>query len=386
MTRFVIFVFCFFSIASAATPPVDISLLVADLKYNENQGVKICEIQQGCMSMFKGYDYIYDGEGLIGENLAQLLSQFGSTFWFVNPEINYAPMKKRFQANGWNMAVNTQELLRNPQFLNNAAMSVQNPNNILDYHAIVYMRPANIPDLDSFRRNYPGIVIFDVANMNYWKDKYKMSTLFLDHPSLEMVKPKWGLYPKKYSKELVARIQEEIGSDLLVIKPRSTAEGKGVIIVERGNLDATLKLIFNSKNTKIPDRGYSYWNFDRSSFFLVEEYVPSDPIRVAEFDNRLFNCTMRVVFALIYHEQAVQLHFLGEYWIIPDLSEDQKGSLNDKNKASMIHPHICAIDPETRLKAKRLLVKPLLMMYKRMLNLDEETIEDGIDEAIVTGL
>ncbi len=388
MKKIIFFFVSLFSIASAETPPVDISFLVADLKYNEEQGVKICEIQQACISLFKGYDYIYKGDGLIAENFADVMSQFGNSFWFVSNEINYQPMKQKLLSHGWNAMFNRNLLFKNADFLKIASQPVYEPHNLLSYPAIVYMRPSSISNFDEFSHTYPGVVVIDRASVDYWKNKYKMSTLFLHHPDLEKVKPKWGLYPKKYNKALVEKIQKEINSETLVIKPKSNAEGRGVIIVGKDKLGETLKAIFTPQNQALKnlDAGYSYWYYDKSDTFLVEEFVSSDPIPVPEFDNRLFNCTMRVVFALIYHEKALQLHFLGEYWIVPNKSVDQKGTLNDKNKASMEHPHITAIDPQTRFKVKELLTKPFLLMYKRMLKFDEASLEEGIDSALVTGL
>lgn len=383
-----VFLLFFISAISAETPPVDISFLVADLKYNEAQGPKICEIQHACISMFKGYDYIYKGEGLIGDNFAKVLAPFGVNLWFVSSDINYLPMKKKFLSHGWHASTTKSALYKNPTFAKIASEKVDNPFNISSYKGIVYTRPSIINNFDEVVQTYPGIVFIDRANRNFWKDKYKMSTLFLHHPALENVRPRWGLYPKVYSKALIDQINAEINSDRLVIKPVGAAEGKGVIVLDKRNLDATLKAIFVHSESLIrsSDRGYSHWYWDKADSFLVEEYVPSDPIQVANFQNRFFNCTMRVVFALIYHEKEVQLHYLGEYWIVPDKSIDDKGSLNEKNKASMVHPHICAIDPVTRKKVKELLAKPLLLMYKRMLNLKESTLDQGIDSAIITGL
>lgn len=382
------FFFLFFSVVYAG-PPADISFLVADLKYSEEQGVKICEIQQACLSLFKGYDYIYEGEGLIGINFCELIQQFHKPLWYLYYHVNYTPLKKRLVQYGWREKLDLESLCSDYTLNKIGGIPPADPHNIDDYQGIVYLRPKKIDNLPDFKNKYPGILLIDLANMEYFSDKFKMSKLFLNYPDLEEVKPKWNLYPKEYTPDLAQLISQELGGKIFVIKPRGAAEGRGVIVVKKNDLDKTLRLILTGdKNTLLenPDKGYSYWANEPSDTFIVEEFIQSDPIKVPFFDNRSFNCTMRVVFVLMYHQRAFQLHFLGEYWIVPDLSLDQEGSLNAKHKASMVHPHITPVDPGTRRRVKEMLSRPLLLMYKRMLGFDDADLEEGVEEALVTGL
>src|SRR5690242_6721459 len=48
-------------------PSADISILVADVKYNPEQGVKICEIQTASSSSLCAYDFLQGGHGVIAQ-------------------------------------------------------------------------------------------------------------------------------------------------------------------------------------------------------------------------------------------------------------------------------------------------------------------------------
>ena len=93
------------------------------------------------------------------------------------------------------------------------------------------------------------------------------------------IKPKWGLYQKKYRSDLAGEIQREISGDLFVIKPLHLCLGKGVIITSKENLDSTLQTILLPENRNLllknPDRGYKYWSFNHDDSFLVEAFIES---------------------------------------------------------------------------------------------------------------
>ncbi|MDB2613714.1 hypothetical protein N9Y92_00980 [Chlamydiales bacterium] len=82
----------FIGVLSADIPPADISIFMLEIKYNEKQGVKICEIQPASLSMFGGFDHVYEKNGLIGKNISTLLSQFGNSFWVVKSDIVFNPL------------------------------------------------------------------------------------------------------------------------------------------------------------------------------------------------------------------------------------------------------------------------------------------------------
>lgn len=365
MKRFILLLFCR---ALWSAPAADISFFLADVKYNAKQGAKICEVQQGNISLFKGFDFIFQRKGVIGERLAELLSQYHSNFWFLENGITYSPMREHLIHHKWKASPCLLDLYLDPQF----KKPVADPDDLKNYHAVVYGRLFSEEAVGDFQKNCPGALLMDAANTAYLLDKYKMSQLFVGDGRLEKVKPKWKLYPKRYNKQLAQQIIEEIGSDLLVIKPKSSSEGKGVIIIPKEQLDTTLKKItFDSKSLKgVEDRGYKFWEFDHSDSFLVEEYIPSDPIYPEHLGKKPFNATMRVVFVLVYHQRQVHLHYLGAYWIIPEKSIDEEGTLHERSKAYVLGTsYYCDVAKDTLEIVENQLREPLILMYKRMLNL-----------------
>lgn len=348
--------------------PADISFFLADVKVNERQGAKICEVQQGNISLFKGFDFIFQRKGVIGERICLALSKYHNTFWFVDSALNYYSMKEHFIANKWLTSPTLPDLYKNPDFLKHASSRVVDPHDIGQYSAVVYARLFS--DVEEFRRRYPGVLLMDAANTPYLLDKYKMSSLFLGDEKLEKVKPKWKLYDKKYTPQLAPQIIKDIGSDLLVIKPRSSAEGKGVVIVPKEQLDATLKKIMFDRRSRETDRGYKFWQTDHSDTFLVEEYVPSDPIYPEHLGKKPFNATLRIVFLLALHKGQVELNYLGAYWIIPEKSIDEEGTLHEKSKAYVLGTsYYCDVAKETLAKVEEQLREPLMLMYRRMLQM-----------------
>src|SRR5260221_13433107 len=74
---------CFFNIVYTKEYPVDLCLMVADLKYNAQQGVKICEIQQAALSLFNGDAFRILQEESIYRELAQVLALYNNNGWIV---------------------------------------------------------------------------------------------------------------------------------------------------------------------------------------------------------------------------------------------------------------------------------------------------------------
>ncbi|MEI8364905.1 MAG: hypothetical protein WCF65_00670 [Parachlamydiaceae bacterium] len=371
---------------AASILPADISLFMIELKYEENEGVKICEIQPLSQSSFEGCDYVYQQKDIVGLRVCQFLSQFGKSFWFVKPHIAHEKMGKLFSAQGWKPFPSLKNLYQSKKFLQLARKPVCDPTNISSYHAILFMRLSEIGDLRNGYSMLSGVLLIDRASVNSMTDKYTQSLLFTGHPVLENIKPKWGLFPKKYSEQLVAEIKNKIDSDMLVIKPLTAIRGRGVIIINNSDLDTTLQSILN-KNiglTENPDRGYSYWANDSSTSFLVEEFIKTTPVPVPTLDNQSYDVTMRLAVALVYHQNSIYLHFLGDYCNLSDTPIDDDGSLNDKHKTSLRMPQTILIQPAARKEIQELLSKPLVMMYKCMLGFDVAHIEEGVESAVIT--
>lgn len=346
----------------------DISYLVADLKYNDQQGVQICEIQTGRASRFIGFDYIYGGEGLIVRNLAEVLKMYHHRGWFLKNDIR-DPLATKFLGDiGWKGFESIDELVNDPEFQSIATLENTNAVSISDFGGILFTRQSSLSPISQFKSQYPNVLIIDESTAGYCGDKLSTSLLF-NEAELRRYKPEWNLYPKEYSHDLCSIIMEEIGSEYLVIKPRRAAKGYGVIICSSKDLDNTLDYILNGGEELLedPDPSYRYWAYDQSYSFIVEAYAPSNPTPVEHLDNRLFDPTMRVVYVLVHSDHTIRLHHLGSYWKLPEMSLDQEGCLNDIHKSCGNIPFFSEVDPETDEKVQNQMRECYSRLYELML-------------------
>ena len=367
-------------------PDVDITLLMVELKYDDQQGIKICEIQPVCFSSFLGCDYVYKRNGVIGRSITQYLSQFGHSFWFMNPDVSHIKVRKQFFKQGWKPFSTLEVLSSIKEIQKNGSKTIQDRSNLLDYHAIIYPKYRKRSNFKNVESKFSALVFIDKAFIPYLYDKYSQSLLFKGNPILEQAKPKWILCSKKSSHELFDEITTSIESDLFVIKPKESNQGKGVIIVSKNDLEKTLKIIVDQdKNLKNNhDRGFNYWATDSSQTFLVEQFIETSPLIIEEMENRPFDVTFRLAVAFVYHKNALHLHFLGHYCDLPDIPLDSAGSLNDKHRTSLSISKTIKTPAAIKDKIYAQLKVPLLLMYKRVLGFALSNLEEGIEEAIVT--
>ena len=259
--------------------PVDITFLIADLKYNEKQGIKICEIQPGSLSVFNGYDYIKDGYGLVPKMFCNFTKQFQKLGWYIFHDVSDNKFKDILLEKGWTTEESLETLLRNPFFLSIARMPVHDPYNLLDYHGILWARQWKSMPMEDFRYYFPGVILIDGAVFPYKGDKFKMGQLLAADERLKKIKPQWSAYPKLFSEELIKQILQDIPSNILVIKPMKSTRGNGIIIIQREDLEPTLKYILTEDSDNLennPDPSYNHWGHDPCKGFIVEEFVESE--------------------------------------------------------------------------------------------------------------
>ncbi len=346
--------------------PADLSYMVADLKYSQEHGVKICEIQHGILSTFVGDIFLHGENGTICPNIAKTLAEFPVQKWCISGQIAFPPLHKElYSSSDWKMEQTLSELLQDEEFVKQATRIPSDPHDISSYYGIIYTRPSSF-SYDEFHDKYPSILTMDAPTHAYWKDKYLMSRLFRGKEELETIKPEWGLFPKKYSPDLTAQIKQEIPADAYVIKPRSAFLGHGVIIVTSDELDSTLSYILNrsQKLDNDKDPSYNYWPKDRYDSFLIEKYYPTDPIQV---DGKTYEPTMRVAFIFIYNNQKVDFRFLGGYWLLPAKSLEEEAPINAKKKAYCKEPFFAKVREETLHEVKEQLEATLPILYQEML-------------------
>jgi len=322
------------------------SFLVADLKYNGE--VKICEIQDGRKSKFSGYD---DANGIRGEFaklICDVLMKYHDNFWFIPKEFNDKYLVQECLERGWIPTYPTMEF-----------SPLDDLTNIYEYFGVLFTskpQPEN-----------PGVIQMDRSMISFGNDKSKMNRLF-DDEELKQYRPRWGIYPKKYHKALADQIISDLDTDtdIVVIKPLNGTKGRGVIIIEKNDLDRVLNLIIKHKKKagEIKDRSYNYWARDKNDYFIVEEFIASDPVMV---HNKPYDATMRVVFLLAYNQQNIELTFIGAYWKLPEKSLWDEGHLNQQHKSCGKDGYYEKVDDDLYIEVSHLLKNVLPIMYMKML-------------------
>ena len=316
--------------------PNDISFLIADIKYADNQ-IKILEMGEGPRSYFRGHELLY-GKGLIWERLWNYLKTFKVPIWYVgrHPESEreyHLIAGQTFEQIGGTFVPNLYRLKKDPLF---QQLVSKKWNGTGQYIGIIILRHHKMPRsvIAAFKKQYPQFLFLDAATSPYVNHKYKTALIF-EQAGLQQFRPQWHCYPKTYSSSLVHTILHDFADvDTVVIKPVNAANGWGVLIINKDELDQTLKKILAEKDTlrKIPDKSYSWWAKDHNDNFLVEEYVPSKIITVG---GKRYDGTLRMIFIIAHTDNGIDINFIGSYWKLPSYSLDEEATLTDQHKSKI---------------------------------------------------
>lgn len=350
--------------------PVEISFLVADLKYSEESGIKICEIQHGILSTFLGDAFLRGAPGNISSHFHRVLSEFSLKKWTIPRQIagqNIVSLISK--SSEWELAPFLISILKDAEFLKVAKIQPADPFDLSSYQGILFVRAQEIEKDEAFKDLYPGIVVIDAASTPYWMDKYKMTQLFERNAKLAAIKPEWKLYYKKELETLAQNVKDDIPSEYYVIKPRGAFLGNGVIIVAQKELDSTFRSIFAGEGPLLngSDHSYNYWKRDPFDSFIVEKFYPSDFVKVPELENRVYDPTIRAAFILIYNKQKIEFRMLGSYALLPCKSIDEEGSLNDCHKAYCKSPFFTELSDTVRESIEMQLTERMPLLYQEML-------------------
>ncbi len=158
----------------------------------------------------------------------------------------------------------------------------------------------------------------------------------------------------------------------------TTRYGRGIIIVNKDDLDETLKFICNEKSSikivssdayETQSHTYSHWKQDRNQQFLVEEYCPSQPMFI---HNKFYDPTFRMYFVMRHDHGKIYVNILGGYAKIPVKALSDEGSLTEKHKTVPYYKSEVALSaltlPEDLLmKIKNELKIMLPKIYLKML-------------------
>lgn len=350
--------------------PVDICYMVADLKYNAKQGVKICEIQQASLSMFNGDTYRNPQEESIHKQLLKTLSSYNKNGWVVSEGMADEKLVATLAGSAsWHNPKDMIGLFSDQKFKQQSKQPPTDEHDLSAYNGFLYISWGQLSAIYDFEERLPGIVVIDKSSFPFWIDKYRMTQLFAQDKQLAALKPKWGNYKKIYTKDLATRIMSDLACDTFVIKPHGHFMGKGVIITNKQDLDKVVRFIITKKGNLAAseDDAYAAWKTDASDSFIVEEFVTSDVIKLPHLDNKTYQPTMRVAFLLVYHKQQYHVHFLGEYWKTPELSIDEPGDFIHKNKDICEPPYYLAVDAKTTKAVHDELHLVLPILHRKML-------------------
>lgn len=364
-----LFVSIFYSVYAMEQYPADVCFMVADLKYNAKQGVQVCEIQQASLSLFNGDAFRCLEEESIHKELVRVLSLYNKNGWVVADRIADKNIVSALTNVGWQSLQDIIALVSDPYFMNQAKQPAADMYDLSSYQGFLYINWSDLSVIYDFQKRFPGMIVMDKSSFSFWIDKYQMTQLFAEDELLSTFKPKWGNYKKNYTKELATQIANDLQCDTFVIKPRGEFLGKGVIIVQRQDLDEILFYIITKNGTLADSKNpaYTAWKNDSFDSFIVEEFVTSDPIAISHLENRIYQPTMRVAFLLVYNKQCHNVHFLGGYWKTPLLSLDEDGDFMQKNKDICKFPYYCAVDPEIMQLVQKELSIALPILHKKML-------------------
>lgn len=350
--------------------PVDLSFIIVDLKYNETKGIQICEIQQGSVSKFKGYDFLYGKEGIVANNFVQALANYQQNVWYYSIDFVDREFKARFQKEGYNRVVRIDTLFHDKQFKKASHASVYDPYNIHNYHGIYMGRISPLADsVADFRGKFPGIIPMDAAFLEFRTNKLAMNQFLSSNEALKRFKPDCGVFEKGYTPTLAKNIIDTIGSEIFVIKPIGAYRGNGVIIVRQEDLDDTLKYIFSgSKELKHdPDSSYRWWSKDKRDLFIVEEFVPSDPVYVPHLNDLPYDGTMRVALLIAYSDQEISIHFIESHWKLPMKPLTEEGTLNEIHKSFAEPPNYEKVSDEMQKVLQQQLTEAVSLLYQEIL-------------------
>jgi hypothetical protein len=376
---------CFFNLVYTAEKyPADICFMVADLKYNTRQGIKICEIQQASLSLFNGDTFRCAQEESIHKELVKVLSFYNKKGWVVAHQIADKKIVSALTSSPfWQCRHDLIDLVSDGHFMHQAKQAVSDIYDLSSYHGFLYSNWSHLCVIDDFEKRFPGVIVIDKSSFPFWIDKYLMTQLFAEDELLSTFKPKWGNYKKIYTKDLATQIANDLQCDTFVIKPRGEFLGKGIIITQKEDLDDTLYYII-TKNGTLADSenpAYTSWKKDPFDSFIVEEFITSDPIAIPHLENRIYQPTMRVAFVLVYNKQCHDVHFLGGYWKTPACALDEEGDFMQKHKDVCKPPYYCTVEPNTMRLVQEELGIALPILHRKMLQSSSNSQKEHCPQA-----
>ncbi len=366
--------------------PNDISFCIVDLKF-DGTTIKICEFGEGLESRFQGYEALY-GPGAMWQKVWPHLASYRLPIFTVRQnfsaantqEYAYPALTKLSKVMAPTLEALTEHTLfqQAHQRASNRTNNGQRTTSIASHVGLILAPTAKkSPDkLAALHKNFhtnnnqSTFLLLGKATTRFVVSKSATDGLFTT-PELTQFRPRSIIIPKVYDPSTAQRVNEQLKSPLIVVKPLNAALGNGVIIIEAERLDHLLKLIA-TKSPALRNQGdrssYDHWLSSTGSQLLVESFHASKTITVS---NKKFNPTMRVAFCLANDAGAISITFMGSYWKLPAYSLDEPGTLIQHHKSSISHDNSrissAFVDPIDYLIVQANLCKVLPGLYERML-------------------
>lgn len=355
------------SIFVSADAAVDISLIVVDFKYNEHDGIKVCEIQPLRSSKLAGYYHTHpENPTYLRDTIGDWLDEFEHAKWAEKRRLGDPELKKLYQEKFRLFDSPTEFFKKDAEVLTHQHVIPADEDDFHAYTGIAYTTARSLRSLAGLRPAYPSVIFIDEAFNPLYGDKLAVNKIFEKNEDLIGYRPKWGVYKKKYNSKLSKQILKDLGANRVVIKPRKAAKGYGVIIADANELDSTLKFILNKSDDlrHHKDKSYSYWYQESNPDFIVEEFISSDPVILA---GNPYDPTYRYVVILHYSHEHPQVTLIDGYAKLPAKHINSKGSLNDIYKSCGKVPYFSRIQPEDYPIIMDQVQSCLTLFYKELL-------------------
>ena len=368
---------------SYATLPTSISLFSADAKF-DGEHLKFCELGNGL------YGVPVPAYALLNNQKAVLYPPYWEFLWLYASQFNIPvwciTYKKR------NVAYKTLQRLGGKAFDDieefekylktnypEEILIKEIPNKIENFTGILAYAGARISNdkLEEFKARHPGILFVNDFPALYQRRKDKIHEIFNDN-FLSQFRPLWGVYPARYSSNLVEQIKHEIGSNLYIIKPIVGRQARGVMLVDEKNLDSILKSIlkinksnkFKNKNNKKKSHSFDWQNYEYDNF-IIEEFVESKQVFK---DNKPYDPTLRLGLILSQDKGKISVNVITAFWKFPPKSLNDRCDLQEKHVTKpMVGAHDPAqnVDAADMTKIRAILNGMLPELYVKILNISK---------------
>ena len=306
--------------------PPSLSFFSADTKF-DGEHLKFCELGNGL------YGVIYPVYGLLKNEKAILYPPYWEFLWLYASQFNIPMWCITYKKT--NMAYKTLQQLGGKIFNNieefekylettylQEKFITKKPNSIEAHIGMLAYNGPRIENskLEEFKARHPGILFINDFPSLYQRRKDEIHKIF-DDEFLSQFRPRWGVYPAKYSATLSEQIKREIKSQFYIIKPLVGRQSRGIVLVNGKDLDSTLKTILkkpikNYRNQKKKGSSFEWkdYEFDK---FIVEEFIESKQILK---NGQPYDPTLRLGFIISQNNGEISVNVINAFWKFPPQS------------------------------------------------------------------